>query len=218
MNATLEMLLHRKVLAVIRDVSSDSIIPLVWALTDGGVGCVEVTLDSASEENTEDALQSISKLDKEFGDMITLGAGTVLSPNNVRRAAQAGARYIVSPDSNEEVIKETKSLGLVSVPGAMTPTEILRAWEWGADIIKLFPASVLGYDYIKAIKVPIRHIPLFAVGGVNQHNAREFLEAGCDGIGAGSYLINKKLIDAKDYFAIRTIAKEYAMACVGVYA
>ena len=212
MSPVLETLLREKVLAVIRDAGSDSIIPIVKALTEGGIICVEVTLDSSSEANTEDALKSISILSKEFGDSIALGAGTVLSVENARAAALAGARYIVSPDANEAVIKETKRQGLISVPGAMTPSEILSAWNWGGDIIKLFPASFLGTDYIRAIKAPIRHVPLFAVGGVNQRNARQFLDAGCAGVGAGSNLVNKKLIDAGDYLTMKATAKEYVLA------
>jgi len=212
MSAVLDALLRAKVLSVIRDASSDSIVSVAEALVSGGIYCLEVTLDSASEKNAEDALKSVAILNREFGDSITLGAGTVLTTENVRKAAQAGATYIVSPDANEAVIKETKRLGLVSLPGAMTPTEIMSAWEWGADVVKLFPASFLGLDYIKAIKAPIRHVPLFAVGGVNQHNACDFLDAGCAGIGAGSNLVNKKLIDSKDYATIRAIAVEYAAA------
>ena len=213
MDNTLNMILDKRIVAVIRDVSSGQILPTAEALIGGGIVCLEVTFDSGSKERSEDTLQSIALLKKEFGGDIALGAGTVLTVENVREAAQAGAAYIVSPGADEAVIGETKKQGLIAVPGALTPTEILTAWGWGADIVKLFPASVQGTEYVKAIRGPIRHIPLFAVGGVEAGNAKGFLEAGCAGICAGSNLVNTRWIAAGDYGAIRKLAQEYVHAC-----
>ena len=213
----LALILQSRMIAVIRDISPQRIIPAAHALAEGGVVCLEVTFDSRSEEKSADTLRSITMLKEEFGDGIALGAGTVLSALHVREAAEAGAVYIISPGADQSVIRETKNLGLVSIPGALTPTEILNAWDWGADVIKLFPASVMGPDYIRAIKSPIRHIPLFAVGGVTPDNVKSFLDAGCDGVSAGGNLVDTKRIDAGDYAAIQGLARAYADACATVY-
>jgi len=144
-----------------------------------------------------------------FGDSIAVGAGTVLTVENVRQAAEAGAQYMISPNTDEAVIKETKNLGLVSIPGAMTPTEVVSAYNMGADIVKLFPAAVLGLGYVKALLSPISHIPITAVGGINAQNAQSFIDAGCVGVSVGGNLVNKKFIEAGDFEAIKKLAQEY---------
>ena len=211
MNKTLDMIMESRIVAIIRGVSSERIVPAVGALKDGGITCVEVTFSAKSEEESRDTLKAISLLKKEFGDAIALGAGTVLTVQNVRDAAEAGATYMISPNTDEAVIGETKKLGLVSIPGAMTPTEIITAWNYGADIVKLFPAATLGLDYIKAIRGPITHIPMTAVGGVNAGNAQSFLDAGCVGVSVGGNLASNKLIEAGDYQAITRLALEYKL-------
>jgi 2-dehydro-3-deoxyphosphogluconate aldolase/(4S)-4-hydroxy-2-oxoglutarate aldolase len=215
MKKTLGIILEKRIIAVIRGISSAHVASTAEALVDGGIVCLEVTFDAGSREKSEDALRSIAMLKQAYGDGIALGAGTVLTAQQARDAAQAGAAYIISPDANREVIEETVKLGLVSMPGAMTPTEILGAWRWGADAIKLFPVSSLGLEYIRSVKAPINHIPLFAVGGVNPDNARCFLEAGCAGVSAGGNLVDKRLIEAGDYGAIRSLAQAYVRACSG---
>ena len=213
MKATLDFLLDKRIIAVIRGISSRHILSTGQALVDGGIVCLEVTFDASSEERSEDTLQSLALLKKEFGDGIALGVGTVLREQHVRDAAQAGATYIVSPDADRNVITETVKLGLVSVPGAMTPTEILNARRWGADVVKLFPVASLGAEYIRSIRAPISHVPLFAVGGVNPENAGSFLEAGCAGISAGSNLVDAKKISAGNFSAITKLAEAYVRAC-----
>jgi len=209
MGNTLNMILESKIIAIVRGISSERIVPTVGALMDGGITCVEVTFSAKSQEESKDTLRAISMLKKEFGDAIALGAGTVLTPQNVRDAASAGATYMISPNAGETVIKETKKLGLVSIPGAMTPTEIITAWNYGADIVKLFPAATLGLKYIGAIRGPITHIPMTAVGGINAQNAQSFLDIGCAGVSVGGNLVSKKLIEAGDYQAITKLALEY---------
>lgn len=211
MNKALEMILDSKLVAISRGIHSDKIIPTVRALKAGGIRCVEVTFSAKSEEESRDTLRAIALLKQEFGDSIALGAGTVLTPLQVNAAAEAGAAYIISPDSNEEVIKETKKLGLVSIPGALTPTEVIRAHNLGADIVKLFPAASLGMGYIKALLGPITHIPITAVGGVNAQNAQDFIDIGCVGVSVGGNLVNKQLVDAGDFDAIRALAAEYKL-------
>ena len=212
MKATYDRILKERIIAVIRGISSGHMLSAVRALTEGGIVCVEVTFDPGDEEKSLDTLKSLAMLKQEFGAAITLGAGTVLTTQHVRDAAHAGATYIVSPGADQAVIAETKKLGLLSMPGAMTPTEILNAWEWGADIIKLFPASSLGTDYIRSIMGPIHHIPMFAVGGVDASNAQSYLAAGCAGVCAGGNLADKKRIEADDFEAIRTLAQAYRAA------
>lgn len=208
---TLQRILDGKVIAIVRGISSKDIIQTVQALKDGGITCVEVTFSLKSEEQSLDTLKSIQMIKEHFGDSVAVGAGTVLTPENVYRAKEAGAEYIISPNVDEAVIKATKRLGLVSIPGAVTPTEVITAYNWGADIVKLFPAATLGLSYIKALMGPIDGIPLTAVGGVDASNYGDFINAGCVGVGVGGNLVNKKLIEAGDFEAIKSLALEYGL-------
>ena len=137
-----------------------------------------------------------------------VGAGTVTTPELVELAASAGAQYIISPDVNVDVIHRTRELGLVSLPGAMTPTEVMTAHLAGADFVKLFPAGNLGISYVKAIRAPISHVKLLAVGGVNEDNVADFLHAGMVGAGVGGNLANKKWIEAGEYDKITQTARK----------
>lgn len=211
MAETLKRILDGKVVAIVRGVSSKDIIQTVQALKDGGITCVEITFSLKSEEQSLDTLKSIRMIKEYFGDSVAVGAGTVLTPENVFRAKEAGAEYIISPNVDEAVIKATKRLGMVSIPGAVTPTEVITAYNWGADIVKLFPAATLGLSYIKALMGPIDGIPLTAVGGVDASNYLEFINAGCVGVGVGGNLVNKKLIEAGDFEAIKNLALEYGL-------
>lgn len=207
----MNMIINSKIIAIARGISSDKIINTVQALKNGGIICVEVTFDAKSEERSMDALKSISMIKEYFGGSIAVGAGTVLTPENVQQAAEAGAEYMISPNTCEAVIKETKRLGLISIPGALTPTEIINAYNIGADIVKLFPAATLGLEYVKAITGPITHIPLIAVGGIHSENANLFINAGCVAASVGSNLVNKKLIEAGDLEGIKKLAQEYKL-------
>jgi 2-dehydro-3-deoxyphosphogluconate aldolase/(4S)-4-hydroxy-2-oxoglutarate aldolase len=204
-----KFIIDNEIVAIIRGISSEKIVPTVQALTDGGIKCVEVTFNANDKEISKDTLKSIAMIKDTFGDDVSVGAGTVLTTENVKDAAKAGAEYIISPNTSRDVIYETKSLGLVSIPGAVTPTEIIDAYDMGADIIKLFPAASLGLDYIKAIIGPINHIPLTAVGGINALNAKEFIKIGCVGVSVGGNLVNKKLIEENDFESIKKLAQEY---------
>ena len=172
---------------------------------------MEVTFSLKSEEQSLDTLKSIRMIKENFGDSVAVGAGTVLTPENVARAKEAGAEYIISPNVDEAVIKATKKMGMVSIPGAVTPTEVITAYNWGADIVKLFPAASLGLPYVKALMGPIDGIPLTAVGGIDASNYRDFINIGCVGVGVGGNLANKKLIEAGDFDAIKKLALEYGL-------
>lgn len=209
MTNAMKLINETKVIAIVRGIKSQYIVDMAKAMQKGGIKCIEVTFSPKSEEASLDTLKSISLLKKEFGDTMAIGAGTVLTPENVVRAKEAGAEYIISPNTDEAVIKKTKELGLISIPGSMTPTEAVNAYNWGADIVKLFPAAALGVGYIKALMGPLNHIPFTAVGGVNAKNMKDFIDIGCVGIGVGGNLVNKELIEAGDWEAITKYAAEY---------
>ena len=169
-------------------------------------------VDQSSEEKAKDTLVAIRAIKDALGDKVCVGAGTVMSVDQVHQAVEAGAEYMISPNVNEAVIRETKKLDKVSIPGAMTPTEAAFAYECGADIVKLFPAGLLGAAYIKAVKAPLKHIPVTAVGNVNVENCAEFLKAGAVGVGVGGSLVSAKLVDEGRFDEITATAKAYVEA------
>ena len=197
-----------KVIAIIRGVEPEKSLKVAKALYEGGIRMIEVTFDQKNEEKQKGTTESIRRISEYFQGKVSVGAGTVTSVKMVEMAAEAGAQYIISPDTSEEVIKRTRELGLVSMPGALTPTEIMNAHRWGADFVKLFPIGTLGTAYIKAVKAPLNHIKLLAVGGVNENNITEFLDAGCCGAGIGGNLVNKKWIENEEFKKITETAKK----------
>lgn len=208
-NNTLKHIEEGKVIAIVRGIPSDKIVNLVNAILAGGVSCVEVTFDQTSAEKSRDSLKAISMIRDTFGERVSVGAGTVMSVEQVHQAAEAGAEYMISPNVNEAVIRETKKLGKVSIPGACTPTEVAAAYEYGADIVKLFPAGVLGAAYVKALKAPLKHIPVTAVGGISPENCADFIKAGAIGVGCGGNLVSPKLVNEGKYDEITKTAKAY---------
>lgn len=205
----LEELLQHKVVAIVRGVSSKYILDTVQALKDGGIHAVEITFDQKSREKYEDTLVSLKLIKSHFGDSIGLGVGTVMTAETVKEAYDCGAEYIISPNVSESVIRETKKLGLLSIPGALTPTEAALAYEYGADVVKLFPAGNLGKGYIKALMGPLNHIPFMAVGGVNPENVKEFMDIGVVGVGVGGNLVNVSAIENGEFHKITAAAKAY---------
>jgi 2-dehydro-3-deoxyphosphogluconate aldolase/(4S)-4-hydroxy-2-oxoglutarate aldolase len=141
-----------------------------------------------------------------------VGAGTVIRPEQVAMTYQAGGHYLVTPTTQPEIIRMGKALGMGLFPGAFSPSEILAAWEAGADAVKVFPASSVGPGYIKAIRGPLSQIPLMAVGGVNEKNAADFMKAGCVGLGIGGNLVNKEWIKNGEWDRITALAKEFVNA------
>ncbi len=193
---TQEFILRHGIIAICRKVYGNELLELARALCKGGVKLIEVTFDQADADCCATTAENIRMLCTEMGESMQIGAGTVLDTEQLHCAAEAGARYIIAPNANPELIRETKRLGLVSIPGAMTPSEIQQAHECGADFVKLFPAKQLGLGYIKDIRAPLSHIKLLATAGVNDTNLRSFLEAGCMGAGISGYLTDKELIRA----------------------
>ncbi|WP_261133506.1 bifunctional 4-hydroxy-2-oxoglutarate aldolase/2-dehydro-3-deoxy-phosphogluconate aldolase [Bacillus sp. Marseille-Q3570] len=171
-----------KVVVIFRNVPQVELRGMVDLLLKQGLNIMEVTLDSPG------ALDSIHSLKKEYGDEIVLGAGTVTTVDAVKAAQESGAEFIISPHVDRQVIHAAKEKGLYSIPGAMTPTEIYHADSAGADMIKIFPASTLGPDYIKQLRGPFSNLSYMATGGVNEHNADAFLKSGAAVLGIGSAL------------------------------
>ncbi|MEG0751299.1 MAG: 2-dehydro-3-deoxyphosphogluconate aldolase [Oscillospiraceae bacterium] len=184
-----------KVIVISRKIYGETLLGIARALYKGGVRMMEVTFDQADPECIKKTPDAIAMLRKELPDDMMCGAGTVLNEAQVTAAANAGALYMISPNVNERVIRFTKEKGLVSIPGAMTPSEILSAADYGADFIKIFPFSDLGMGYIKSIRGPINHLKLIATGGVTQDNFDEALSGGFTGAGVGGYLANRALAE-----------------------
>lgn len=208
MNNT-EWLFENKLVAIARRVPVESISEAAFSLWKGGIKSIEITFDQASATCIQDTVQSIKNVKRKMGERVLVGAGTVLTLEQAEAAYEAGASFALSPDVNTEIIKRVKELGMISIPGAMTPTEVMTAWNSGADIVKLFPAGILGLEYYKAIKGPISHVPLMAVGGVDSGNVNFFLDAGFCSCGIGSNLVRNDLIKEGRFDELTNIAMEY---------
>ncbi|WP_325952019.1 bifunctional 4-hydroxy-2-oxoglutarate aldolase/2-dehydro-3-deoxy-phosphogluconate aldolase [Mammaliicoccus sciuri] len=183
-----------KLIAILRNAKPDDILPIVETLYKAGIRAIEVTMNSPK------ALESIELISNEMKDKVVVGAGTVLDAESARLAILSGATFILSPTVDKDTIRMSKKYGAVSIPGAMTPTEILEAYEYGGDIIKVFPTTSLGPEYIKDLQGPLPHIPLLPTGGVSIDNVTDFIEAGAVGVGLGSALVNTKVETNKAYF------------------
>lgn len=209
MKAMLEDLKKHKIVAICRGVSTENILQTAEALYKGGIRFMEVTFNQKADDPIAETAASIALLNEKMGDKMYFGAGTVLTAEQVDAAIDAGAKYIISPNFSPDVIKRTVERGAISMPGCLTPSEVVSAYEAGAHIVKLFPAGNLGTGYIKAVMAPISHIPLMAVGGVNASNMREFLDLGVMGLGIGGNLVDTKLIAAGKFDEITNIALTY---------
>ena len=208
----LEYVRQRKIVAIVRGLAPEYIIRLGHAFEEGGIGLMEVTYNQKAPETWKDTAAAIEAMEKEFGDRVLVGAGTVITLEQVKMTYNAGGHYLVTPSTQPEIIRAGKALGLGLYPGAMTATEILTAYNAGADAVKVFPAGALGPGYIKAVRAPLSHIPLMAVGGVNEKNAADFMKAGCVGLGVGGNLVNKQWIENGEWAKITALAKEFMKA------
>jgi 2-dehydro-3-deoxyphosphogluconate aldolase / (4S)-4-hydroxy-2-oxoglutarate aldolase len=205
--STLQTILDNKVVAILRGAKPEETLKIVQALYEGGIRVVEITLNSPK------ALSAIEMVADEFGTKMAVGAGTVLDPESARSALFAGAKFILSPTLKAETIRMTKRYGAISIPAAYTPTEILEGYELGGDIIKVFPATLLGPQFIKDIKGPLPHIPLMPTGGVGLNNIKDYLAAGAVGFGIGSSLVNTKEEITDEYLVRLTEkAKQFTLA------
>jgi 2-dehydro-3-deoxyphosphogluconate aldolase/(4S)-4-hydroxy-2-oxoglutarate aldolase len=191
------------VVAVVRSPDSHQLVEVAKALADGGVTVMEITY------TVPNALEVIRRVREALGDRILLGAGTVLDADMARAAIFAGAEFVVAPALKAETIRMAHRYDKAALPGAFTPTEILTAWEAGADIVKVFPADVAGPAFFKAMRGPLPHIPLMPTGGVDLNTAAEFLKAGACCLGIGGQLVELKAVAAGDFARIRDLAKQY---------
>jgi 2-dehydro-3-deoxyphosphogluconate aldolase/(4S)-4-hydroxy-2-oxoglutarate aldolase len=190
------------IVAIIRANSSNELIDAAAAIHAGGVSVIEVTM------TTPNALQVISDVSSAYGDSVLVGAGSVLDAETARAVMLAGAEFIVSPVTKADVIEICNRYSKVVIPGAFTPTEILMAWEAGADYVKVFPSSGVGASYIKDVKAPLPHIPLVPTGGINAENAAAFISAGATALGVGSSLVNNQLIETGQFESLTERARE----------
>src|SRR5947207_2365727 len=194
------------VVAVIRAPSKDVLLDVANALLAGGVPGIEVTM------STPNAIAGIEMLANKLGDRCVVGVGTVLDPETARDAIAAGAQFVVSPAFDEKIVENTRRLGKICIPGAFTPTEILRAWRAGADVVKVFPSTSLGPTYFKDILAPLPMLKLTPTGGVDIQNAGAWIKAGAVFVGAGSALVTKDAMIKGDWQSIESNARAFVDA------
>lgn len=200
---------EKKIMVVVRGIYDEELLKLAEALQKGGIKCFEITYDQADSNTLQRIKKNIQMLEERFQEKLLLGVGTVLTPSQVRNAKEAGAKFIVSPNFNESVVKTTLDEGLVSIPGCMTPSEICAADEAGADFIKLFPAGTLGIKYCKDIYAPLHHVRYLATVGITEETFSQYLDIGFVGAGISSQLIDKKVRDAGNYDELTNRAKRF---------
>jgi len=205
-------IIDKKLIAIVRGLPEGQAVPLARALLAGGISLIEVTFNQAAPESFLRTASAIAAIREACSGSVRVGAGTVMSLEQLRLAHGAGAGFIISPNADGAVIAETRALGLVSLPGCMTPTECAAAHRYGADFIKVFPAGVLGPGYIQALRAPLSHLKFLAVGGVDCANIPAFLRAGALGFGVGGNLVNKDWIAAGAFDKITALAGKYVKA------
>ena len=199
----LELMRETGVVAIMRANSPDQLLSAADAIKEGGVNAIEVTM------TTPGALDVIKQATSRYGSEVLFGIGSVLDPESARAAILAGAQFVVCPTLDVRIIALCRRYAVPVMPGAYTPTEILTAWEAGADIVKVFPASVGGPEYIKAVKAPLPQVRLMPVGGVDLNTTAEFIRAGCDLVAVGGALVDQKLLDAGGFAAITERARRF---------
>ncbi len=206
----IDAVLESKVIVILRGFTKEQLINTAAAMEKGGIRLMEVTFDQSKAVSDEETADLIRALATEFKGRMHVGAGTVMSVDQVELARRAGAEFIISPDMYEPVIRRTVELGMVSMPGVFTPTEAANAHRAGADFVKLFPNAEVKPSFIKNLAVPLSHIRFLAVGGVTAENMHEYLKAGAYGVGVASGIADKKAINAGDYGKITELARLYA--------
>ena len=201
---------EKKLIVIVRGVKREQLIPLGEAVFKGGARLIELTYDPSGKVSDEEMADNVRLMAEHFKGRMHIGSGTVLSPLQVEMTKKAGGEFIVSPDVCPEVIKRTIELDMVSLPGAMTPTEIAGASRLGADFIKLFPAGTLGPAYVKAVLAPLNNVEILGVGGIDADNLPAYLKAGLKGLGVGSNIVKKELLEKEDYEEITALTRAFA--------
>jgi 2-dehydro-3-deoxyphosphogluconate aldolase / (4S)-4-hydroxy-2-oxoglutarate aldolase len=199
----LRQVLECGIVAVVRSPDSQQLVEVTRALADGGVTVVEITM------TVPNALEVVRQVRQALGERVLLGAGTILDPETARAALLAGAEYLVAPTVNLDVIRLCQRYDKLVMPGAFTPTEILSAWEAGADIVKVFPADVVGPAFFKALRGPLPQVRLMPTGGVDLTTAADFLRAGACCLGVGGQLVEPRAVAEGNFARIRDLARQY---------
>lgn len=208
----IDSIIENKIIVIVRGIKREYLIPTANALYEGGIRLLEVTFDASQKISWEENAENIKMLCDELKGRMHIGAGTVINTEQVEMVSKAGGEFIISPDTFEDVIKKTNELGMVSIPGALTPSEIRCAARAGADFVKLFPIGSLGTAYIKAVCAPLNNIKLLAVGGIDENNISEYMKTGIYGFGIGSGIIKKDVIEAGKFNEITKLAEAYINA------
>ena len=208
----LRHVINTGVVAVIRASSGDQLVPVAHALIEGGVDVLEVTY------TVPDATDVIRKVIQSVGQRALVGAGTVLDVETAEEAIRAGARFIVSPCLNRDVVRLCRRGNILVMPGAFTPTEVVSAWEAGADIVKIFPSDSVGPAHLKALRAPLPRIPMMPTGGVSLENAADFIRAGACALGVGGSLVKKSAVESGDLRTITNLAQQFVEAVRGARA
>jgi len=211
----IERIKQEKLIVIVRGIKREKLLPLTEAMYRGGVRLLEITYSANRSVSDEETAQNIRMLQEHFGERMYIGAGTVLTEKQVELTKQAGGSFVISPDMKRSIIHKTRELGMVSMPGAFSPSEIVEAHDNGADFVKLFPITNLGPEYVKAIKAPLSHIDLLAVGGIDLHNIPSYQKAGISGFGIGSNITDKRMITDGDWEGITALAKQYSQTIKG---
>lgn len=212
MDKTIDIILKNKIIMIVRGVPTNKLAELAEAMWRGGIRLMECTYDASGKISDEEIAEGISLLSKQFEGRMLIGTGTVLKKSQVELTKSAGGKFIISPDTNTDVITETKRQGLISIPGALTPSEATVAHRAGADFVKLFPISQMGAEYVKALSAPLSHIRFLAVGGVKRKNMLDYLRLGACGVGMGLNDNDKKAISQNDFNYIEAKCRELVEA------
>lgn len=197
---------NNMIVAIIRGFEPDTCLKLTESYVKGGINMVEVTFNQTAPHTWKDTAAAIKAIKENFGEVVKVGAGTVLTEEQLNICEDAGGEYMVTPNVNVDLIKKCVSDGLMAMPGAFTPSEAVTAWNAGASYVKLFPIGVLGPEYVKAVMAPLSHIPFLAVGGIGPDNVADYIKAGCVGAGVGGNLTNKEWIAAGEWDKITATA------------
>ena len=199
---SMELLKKHRFVGIFRHIAPEYALQAAEAMYKGGIRIFEITFDPSRDATKEETGGIIRQLRQHFGKDVSVGAGTVLSVDFAQAAYEAGAEFIVAPNTNPAVIAYTKKMGMLSIPGAYTPTEIMNAYELGADIVKIFPILPDAEAYLKNVTSPLSHIPFMITGGINPNTIEKFLATGPVAVAAGATIVTKELVEKGDFETI----------------
>lgn len=214
MNTFIDLMDKHRLIVIMRRIPADKLISVLDVLYDSGIRLAEITFDASGKVSDEETASMIRQAVNHTDGRMYIGAGTVLNDRQILLTKQAGGRIIISPHTDRSLIRRTKEEGLISIPGVMNVSEMVAATAAGADYVKVFPASVLGPDFIKQVKAPLPHIKMLAVGGVRTEDIPKWQAAGADGFGIGSAIVNTALCYDEKISEIRKNAEIFAEICM----